>query len=287
MVIQISSVVFGDNDGYSTIELDEGFLTELVMQLHTPEIDSAPSALTVSIVDAVATGGDIIFRIDDREVFRHEPDPDGGLDLVSVPVPNLKDAGGNEIIQPGVHTLRAVQGTASGEATFSVFNPPPLAPEDIQEDVPPVPVPGAVQPNGTRRWVFQDLMPGGLGSWVLPMNPEGMTTPAFARNLTAKTTTASDEVGGQFHVYEDAYTPVEWSFNGYCPAAEMRDMLEAFADLNRRWYLHDHRGRAWKVTFSALELETHLTQIWNGEYTNEGHDYKATVLVMEREWVDV
>lgn len=287
MVIQIAQVVFGANDGYSVIDVDEAYLTELVMQLHTQQIDSAPSALVVSIVDAAAAGGDVVFRIDGREVFRHAPDPDGGLDLVSVPVPDLRDSSGNQIMQPGAHTLRAVQGTAAADDTFSVLNPPPPVPELIGPDAPPAPVPGAIQPNGVRRWVFQDLTPNGLGSWVLPMNPEEMESPAFSRELTAKSTTASDENGGQFHIYENVYTPVEWTFSGYCPSEEMREQLEAFDGLNRRWYLHDHRGRAWKVTSSALELEPHLTQIWNGEYTNEGHDYKFTVQVLERDWVDL
>jgi hypothetical protein len=168
-----------------------------------------------------------------------------------------------------------------------VLNPPPPVPELIGPDAPPVAVPGAIQPNGTRRWVFQDLAPNGLGSWVMPMNPKTMETPAFSRGLNAKNTTADVESGGQFHIYEDAYTPVEWTFEGYCPSEEMRDKLEAFHALNRRWYLHDHRGRAWKVTSSALEMTPHLTQIWNGELTNQGHDYKATVEVLERDWVNV
>lgn len=287
MVIQIASVVFGANDGYAVVDVDDSYLSELVMQLHTQQIDSAPSAVVVSIVDALAAGGDVVFRIDGREVFRHAPDPDGGLDLVSVPVPDLRDAGGNQIMQPGQHTLRASQGVASAEATFAVLNPPPPVEELIGQDAPPVLVPGSVQPDGSRRWVFQDLAPNGLGSWVLPMNPKEMESPAFSRNLTTKTTTASAEVGGQFHIYEDATTPVEWTFSGYCPTEEMREHLEAFDALNRRWYLHDHRGRAWKVTFSALELEPHLTQIWNGDITNEGHDYKATVEVLERDWVNL
>ena len=48
-----------------------------------------------------------------------------------------------------------------------------------------------------------------------------------------------------------------------------------------------HRGRAWKVVFQDLELEARLTQYWNGEMTHEGHDYRAVVLVLEREWTAV
>lgn len=285
MVIQIS-LTFDSNDGYSVIELDEGIVTELIVDINTPVLDSAPSAITVSVFDAL--GGDVlIFKVLGREVFRHQPNPDGSLPLVTVPLPNMRDASGNLILDPGTYTLEVVQGSKAGSAEFELLNPPAPVVEIIGEDAPPAPVAGAIQPNGTRRWVFQDLAPNGLGSWVLPMNPENMGSPAFSRNLTARPTTAREEVGGSFHVFEDAFTPVQWTFQGMCPSKEMREQLEAFFNLNRRWYLHDHRGRAWKVTFENLELTPRLTMIWNGDYTNEGHDYKATVLVMERDWTDV
>lgn len=286
MPLQISSVVFG-GDGSSSIQLDEGFQSELVVQIPHPEIDSAPSALVVSVFEAL-TEDDIVFRVDGREVFRHEPE-DGGLDLVSVPVPDLRDSGRNHLMQPGAHTLRVTQAQAAGEAEFNVVNPPAGVPEEVTEDAPPVYIEGSIQPNGTRRWVFQDLMPGGIGSWVLPMNPDPEKTesPPFSRDLTVKTTTLSDEQGGQFHIWEGDWQPAEWRFGGYCPSEEMREQLEAYYALERRWYLHDNRGRAWKVTFQNLSMVPRLTQIWNGEWNVQGHDYEAVVLVTSRGWVDV
>jgi hypothetical protein len=240
----------------------------------------------VSVADALG-GGTVVFKIDGIEVFRVDPDPDGGIYIASVPVPNLRNASGVQLMTPGTHTLTATQGAAIGTQTFTIVNAPESLVEIIAPDAPPTIVPGSVQPDGTRRWVFQDLTPGGLGSWVLPMNPAEMGSPAFSREFTTKTTTASEEVGGQFHVYENAFSPVEWQFSGYCPTKTMREKLEAFHALNRRWYLHDHRGRAWKVTFQDLELTPRLTQIWNGQETHEGHDYQATVLVMDRDWTPV
>lgn len=285
MPIQIYSVEFGA-DPYPIIELDAGFETELVLQVSNPEIIAAPASLTVSVFDALAPD-DIVFRVDGREVLRHESDPDGSLELVSVPVPNFKDANQNPIMMPGTHTLEVSQASGIGTLEFKILDEPAGPPEDASSDVSPVFVPGSLQPDGTRRWVFQDLMPGGIGSWVLPMNPVDMESPPFTRELSVKTTTASEEVGGQFHIWENDWTPVEWKFNGYCPTEEMREQLEAYDALERRWYLHDHRGRAWKVVSQLLELTPRLTQIWNGEYTNEGHDYGFTVTVTDREWTDV
>ena len=285
MPVQIAEVTFGV-DPSAVIELNEGYQTELVIQVQQAEVISAPSSLTVSVFDAFSNE-DLVFKIDGHEVFRHESDPDGALEMVSVPVPDLRDANKNHIMQPGTHTLQVTQAQGIGSVDFTILDPPPGIPENIEEDAPPVPVPGAIQPNGTRRWVFQDLMPGGIGSWVLPMNPVSMESPPFSRELSVETTTASEEVGGQFHVWENDWSPVEWQFSGYCPTEEMREQLEAYDALERRWYLHDHRGRAWKVVFQHLELTPRLTQIWNGQYTNDGHDYEASVLVTEREWIDV
>lgn len=284
MAIHIPEVTF-TGWGEPEIELDEGFTSLLVVEILTPRVVSAPSAISVSVADAMLDE-EVVFTILGQTVFREDPDPSGAIELLSIPVPDLK-SGSTHLMQPGTYELVATQGTAIGTAEFTVLDPPPEVPEILSPDALPNPVPGAIQPNGVRRWVFQDLMPGGLGSWVLPMNPKEMGSPAFTRELTARTTTADVELGGQFHVYEDAFTPVEWTFTGYAPTPDMQDQLEAYADLNRRWYLHDHRGRAWKVTFQNLELEPHLVEIWNGDVIQDGHTYNATVLVLERDWIEV
>jgi hypothetical protein len=282
MPIQISQVIFTAT-GTTTISIEDPVASMLIVELYTPILETVPSAVTVSVVDALGDG-DIIFEIDGVEVFRIEPDSDGGLDLATIPVP---DRLGGVNVLAGMHTLTVRQGISMGEVEFEVLNDADGVPESVGPDAEPVAVPGAVQPNGTLRWVFQDLMPGGLGSWVLPMNPVDMNPPPLVRALTAETTTASEELGGQFHIYEDSFTPVEWAFSGVCPTKEMRENLEAYHALNRRWYLHDHQGRVWKVVFSSLELMPRLTTNWQGEETDEFHDYEAVVLVTERAWKEV
>ncbi len=285
MPVQIASVVFTSNPK-AVIEIDEGFQSLLVVQVDSPEVLSAPSSLVASVFETFGED-DLIFTIDGHEVLRQESDPDGAVEFVSVPVPDLRDANKNHIMQPGTHLLEVTQGSGIGAIEFNVVDPPQAVPEEVSPDAPPAYIPGAIQPDGTRRWVFQDLMPDGIGSWVMFMNPQEMDTPPFMRELTAEPTTASEELGGQFHIWENEWSPVEWTFRGYCPSKEMREKLEAYDSLERRWYLHDHRGRAWKVVAQHLDLTPRLTQIWNGEYTDEGHDYAFTVMVTEREWTDV
>lgn len=284
MAISIAEVTFG-GDGYTDIDADEEFTSALVVQLWSPFIEQAPSAIVVTVSDALSDE-DIVFEIHGVEVFRAEPEEGGTLGLTSIPVPDLKD-GTEHLMMPGMHTLTVTQGVAVGVVEFEVYNEPPPRPELIAEDAPPAFVPGSLQPNGVRRWVLQDLMPTGLGSWVFPMNPKTMGSPAFSRGLTVKNTTASPQQGGQFHIYEEVFKPVEWTFEGYCPSESMRDMLEAFHDLNRRLYLHDHRGRAWKIAFRDLELEPRLVEIWNGDYIQDGHDYRAVVLVLDQEFTQL
>lgn len=277
-MIQIEEIVFGGYGGEVAIVLQNDLPSSLIVKIFNPEVAVTPAALTVSVSEALGPE-DIIFEINGVEVLRYAPDATGTVDLVSVPVP----AG-----PAGSFTLVVKQGaTSQGTAPYTVSQPYAPPPVRTGPDAPPVQVPGAIQPNGVRRWVFQDLMPGGIGSWVMPMNPETMGSPAFTRELSVKKTTASTAQGGQFHITEDAFTPVPWEFEGYLPTDAMREAMEAYHALNRRWYLHDHRGRAWKVIFQDLDLEARLTQYWNGEMTHEGHDYTARVMVLDREWTVV
>ena len=108
---QISLTFTGD--GSSAIDVDDGFQSMLIVTILEPTIDSAPSSISVSVVDAVGDS-DIIFRIAGREVLREPADPDGVVDFISVPVPNFKNASGDSIMAPGIYTLEVIQGTSMG-----------------------------------------------------------------------------------------------------------------------------------------------------------------------------
>jgi len=280
MALTIPLVNLEDVVSYG-LEAEDSMVTDLILQLHTPQIESAPGALSVSVVDGGNTV-DFHFEIDGEEVFVIEPDSDGGLDLVTVPVPDLVVADVH-IMQPGTHTVTAIQGSSVGSADFEIINPPPLPQVPPGADLPPVAVPGAIQPTGYARWVFQDLAVDGLGSWIMPMNPSESDPPYAARNLSAGPSSA----GNVFHVWEGEYQPEEWSFGGVCPTETMREKLEEYYALNRRFYIHDHRSRAWTVTFQSLELVPRLSTNWEREQTEQFHDYEATVLVTHPEWVQL
>lgn len=284
----ISTVVGSAIAGRFLIFKADGFVNLILnssgalgITLYDSNIEIAPGSLTGSVYNAFLLDQLVVFKVDGIEVLSAYPNNEGMIPLISIPVPDLLDIDGNHLMQPGVHTLSILQGSATAETTFTVANPPIVDQADGTDLSP------TMASNESSRWSFEDVMPGGIGKWVLPMNPSEMTSPPFTRKLTNKTTTASAEHGGAFHFYEDGYTPVEWTFKGYCPTPEMRSKLEQYANLNRRWYLKDHRDRAWIVTMKQLELTPKLVQNWNGKLINDGHEYSATVLVLSRDWIQV
>lgn len=171
-------------------------------------------------------------------------------------------------IPAGSHTLRAE--TASAEATIGfqiLYNSPPR-PDPPAADAPPEEV---VQ-TGVTRWVFQDLVTGGLGSYVVPMNPESMTSPhAPPSPITPQWTTAPD---GQGILWEGSGRAYEWTFSGTCLTEEHYNKLVAYHQLERKFYVIDHRNRAWIVTWEALNF-THK-YVSGFPYA---HTYEVTALV--------
>lgn len=245
---------------------------ELYLAILDPLAPRAPTAMTAVLVEGVPQTA-VTFEIDGVEVGDAATDSDGYLAPTSINVP--------EGLLAGTHTLTAVQAgaTTTGTATFTLQNDPAAVATTVGADASPVDVPGAVLANGLRRWVLQDLMPGGLGSWVMPANPKDMSSPYLERNFNTQTTTA-----GRHHVSEGARVAVAWKFNGAAFSEADAEQLLAFGDLNRRFYVIDHRGRAFKVVFTDVELVPRLRTNLAGELV-DGHDYAVTALVLDQEWV--
>lgn len=238
-------------------------------------LTQAPTAVQVVLAEAIPETT-VTFSIDGLVVFTATTDSEGYLAPTSVPVPEAVGA-------KGAHTITAKQiGARASSATFTLARNPSPHPRVIGPDAQAVEVPGAVLPSGSRRWVLQDLMPGGLGSYILPQNPAEMTSPHQERTLSATHTTATS---GQFHVTEAGPAPVEWSFSGYCPTQAMHDKLLAYGALNRRFYVIDHRGRAWKATFVHVDLAPRRRHTYQGEVTDWGHDYTVSALIYDQDWV--
>ncbi len=245
---------------------------EMTLYILDPTLIQAPTSLTAVLSDG-HPNTQVVFRIDGTVVYQTNTDGDGQLQPTSIPVPESVGAAGS-------HTLSATQvGSKTSSATFTLAKGPQLMPRVIGVDAEPVSIPGSNQAS-VQKWVLQDLMPGGIGSYILPVNPSTMSQPHFERVLSARHSTATT---GQFHITGGGPAPVEWSFEGYCPTQEMHDKLLQFRDLNRRFYLIDHRKRAWKVTFISVDLRARLRQMgMNGVYTDWGHDYTVEALVYDQ-----
>ena len=252
---------------------------ELSVEILDEVIPQAPTALTVVVVEGIAET-DAEFRIDGTLIDTIALDSDGYLGPTSITVPE-------ELGAAGEHTLTVTQGgTTGGSATFTILRDPALHPSNMGPDAQAVDVPGAVRANGTRRWVFQDLLAGGLGSWIMPYNPTDAAPPYSEREFTTKVTTA-----GRAHVSEGMRVPVDWQFSGIAPDEEFAEKLLAYGNLNRRFYIIDHRGHAFKVIVTNVELVPRLQKIFgdSDKYKTadyiDGHDYTVTATVLDQDWV--
>jgi hypothetical protein len=249
-------------------------LEELAVAVLDRTLNQAPTALTVTVAGA-APRATVVFKIDGTTVDEADTNSNGNIAPYSIPVPE-------SVGKAGTHTVTATSGGQTASATFTLKRDPMTAPRVLGPDAQAVDVPGSVV-NGIRKWVLQDLMPGGRGSYVMPYNPISMTHPHLERGLSAPHSTATT---GQFHVYEEGPAPVAWEFKGYCPTQAMHDELISYRNLNRRFYVIDHRGRAWKVTFVEVAMVPRLRHIgFDGVATDWGHDYTVRALVYDQDWV--
>lgn len=266
--------------GAGTLTIDSGRVVnfEMAIEILDSSLIQAPTTLTFSLVEGwPETPVDLY--IDGILVWTAETNSDGDIPLGALIV--------DEVIgTQGTHTLTAIQdGSVSASADFTIARIPVLYPSYMGPDAQAVEVPGVLTSNGTRRWVFQDLLPeanGGIGSWIMPMNPKEMTSPFLEVRLASKHTTAVD---GQWHLFEGGITPKEWTFSGYCPTQEMYEKLLAYRNLNRRFYIIDHRNRAWKSIITEVDFKAHLRENFNGEVTDWGHDYTVSAVALSQDWV--
>lgn len=240
---------------------------DMVIAVLDTDLVRAPTSATV-----VLAGGwpntNVDFYIDGGYITTLYTDEDGCIAASSIDVP--------EPLGAGTHTITAQQeNSADATATFNLKDDPNLALVAIGQDAMPVQVADTLRPNGTRRWVLQDLLPGGLGSWVMPRNPTGMSSPYVDNALASKHTTARS--GGQFHVTQGGTIPRDWSFSGEIFSKEEYLQLEAYRNLNRRFYIIDHRNRAWICVITDIAWTNHLQTNFDGEQTDWAADYEVSV----------
>lgn len=263
----MASLAFSGSGSLSLAGGTYGITPESRLTILDTTLRQAPTSVVANLLDGIP-GTDVTFSIDGTNVFVAPCDSDGNLFAVSVPVPESVGAAGS-------HTLTAEQpGALTASATFTLAIGPAASETTRGPDLDPVEISVA---HG--KWVLQDLMPGGLGSYVLPLNPQSWVSPVFERTLTARHTTAQT---GKFHVSEGYEHAVEWSFTGFCPDQAMHDMLLAYGNLNRRFYVIDHHNRAWKTTFTNVELVARRRLVWQGQPTDWAHDYTVHAVAFEQ-----
>lgn len=260
------------------------FPSELRMTLLDNVVLRAPTSLTLVLTGAQAQSN-VTFDIDGTDVYTVSTDSDGSLGPTSI---NLTTTLGTL----GTHTITATQVTAGGTIAdsedFTVLRAPSPFPSVAGVDAPPVEVPGALTTENdveVRHWVLQDLLAeidGGIGSYVFPHNPRNMTSPHLEHAMTNRHSTASD---GKIHVFQAGALPKDWTFTGYCPSEVHQEAILAYRYLNRRFWVIDHRNRAWKVMFTSAAFVPRLRQNYNGEDTDWGSDFTVTAVVLDQAYV--
>lgn len=234
---------------------------EIVVTILDPEVEEAPSILTVLV--SMAPEGPVIFSIGGEQVWADETDETGIVGPLSIPVP--------EGLTAGTYDLDVTASAATGSDEFTIAHDPSALPDDTAPDADPV-----VVPDSEGRWVLQDLAPGGLGSWIMHPNPASYAPIPKTRNLQAAGTTYA---GGKIHVTEGKTYALDWQFAGYCPDKAYYDKLVAFGNLNRRCYVHTHRG-VLVVAFLGPDLVPRKRQIGDdGNWNDWAHDFTMRCLV--------
>lgn len=291
--VQIQTVsVTLDAAGSGVVDLDTDLLLvdpDFQITVLDTVVRRAPSSIVVT-VDGGRPEQEIQFFMDSGDpvsgqalAYTTTLDVSGSLQPTSLTI--LADLGG----QQGTRTLTAVQtgevsATISATATYTVQIGPQVYPISQGSDAQAVEIPGALTATG-RNWVLQDLLPaidGGIGSYVMPVNPTQMSSPHLEFALTTHHTTA---MTGKYHVFQAGNIAKEWTFSGMAVSQEMVEMLQAYYELNRRFYTIDHRNRAWKTVWTNLEIVPRLRTTYNGEVSDWITDYTVTAIVLDQNWV--
>lgn len=229
-------------------------VTPVFISVLDPDLIRAPTSVQVAVGNA-DPGASLTFSIDGTDVWTDVADAEGFLGA-SIPVPGTTTAGS--------HTITvAADGSSNGtdSDTFTLAFDPPANPVVRVADTDPVLIDGSV-----GHWVFQDLQPGGLGSWILPISPDSMSSPETDKTVDVAHTTAST---GQPHITGAPEVAKPWKVSGYCPNEDFYNHLMAYAAIPRRLYVIDHRGRAWVVAIESIDVQPRRRQSDNVSTTND------------------
>lgn len=258
----------------STFDFDDAFNffdtpTPMYLALYERLIYRTPAAMTL-VLNLARPGETADFHIGGALVYSATVPSDGSLGPISIEVPSLGK---------GTHYITATVDGVTISYSFKVTKDPRLPIVNPPPDADPMIVPG-MQVGDVQRWVLQDLMPGGLGSWVMPANPRSMQPIPRTSAINSLRTVG---VNGRFHINEAEPIPQPWSFSGYCPNEQFYSRLNLYGGINRRFYLIDHRNRAWTVTFDQVEIVPRKRQkLDDGTYNDWAGDYTVRAVIYDQ-----
>lgn len=229
---------------------------EFTLTIPDDVLDQTPALLRVSVTNGTPDA-EVTFTLQDWEaetetvVWVDTLDETGVLADAYIPIPALP---------ADYYGLLVTTAYEDTEGEFSI-DADPFAAGDPFTGPSPVPVLQA----GVRRWIIQDPT-GTLDDYTFGHNPAEMSSPHPARTITLETTTASD---GQPLSFEGAARAVSWTFKGELFDEDTVRALAAYVTSDRRWYLIDHRNRAWTVTFENFDAAPviKINQPWAHTYT--------------------
>lgn len=205
--------------------------------------NGAPNELvTISLVGPTVITGFATTRLDD---FGNHADY--MVDLPAVPA--------------GQYYLR-VEGAISGgdDSPFEILNDA----LDWGDDTPkPVDTPPVTDP--AQHWRFYDLRDPDV-TWTFVRNPSSWSNVFPPNDFTHAKTTAPD---GQPLTWEAAQRPWRMEFKGFIETEQEYDQLAFWSQLRRRFWLIDHRNRAWLLTIEQFDAQALIKprMPWAHDYT--------------------
>jgi hypothetical protein len=136
-----------------------------------------------------------------------------------------------------------------------------------------------------KKWVFFDPYDPNPATnrWVVPINPNEMTSPFPQRQVTSRFTTAID---GRVLLFEGSPKPADWTFKGAIFNASHYDLLRSWVyDRRRRIIITDHFGRDIACVLQNFNptpkrAVTGSQGGENGRGMYWRHDYEVTALVI-------
>lgn len=231
------------------------------LQVLDPDVEFAPSSVTFSLYD-VGEGEEVSLSISPDplswgEIETFTADETGIILGETLPLDGPLPVGQYQVV--------ALHAGGVSTDTFDVLDDPVDYPPDEPADADPL-------TTTVTRWTLHDRA-GDLPDFEFTYNPETMTSPWRLRQYTMDSTT-SPESEGTAMVWEATRRAVDWQFSGYIDSEADIDAIQAYVDLNRRFYLIDHRQRQWIVTFKGWELEP--KRVFATPYA---HRYTVTALI--------